>query len=179
MGTNSIKALGKYQHVALEPEKKVQHINLPMNVAHKKVSIDYDRFCCDVYLYTTQYCFFMNDSLYYVLFSSLAWILSEALIREKLMSGKLLIEWRHDLCAEITKKRYISDQEVMRATHAEIVNLFFPTDDESEEIHSETSDKSSELQKCIYLNTFHIVKHFFLSGKKNFESHLKTIFNPN
>lgn len=62
------------------------------------------------------------------------------------MSGKLLIEWRHDLCAEITKKRYISDQEVMRLAHAEIVNLFFPleTSDESDEINSETSDKSSE-----------------------------------
>lgn len=61
------------------------------------------------------------------------------------MSGKLLIEWRHDLCAEITKKRYINDQEVMRLAHAEIVNLFFPSEtDESDEINSETSDKSSE-----------------------------------
>lgn len=70
----------------------------------------------------------------------------EPLIREKLMSGKLLIEWRHDLCAEITKKRYINDQEMMRLAHGEIVNLFFPleTSDESDEIHSETSDKSSE-----------------------------------
>lgn len=63
------------------------------------------------------------------------------------MSGKLLIEWRHDLCFEITKKRYINDQEVMRSAHAEIVNLFFPqeTSDESDEINSETSDKSSKL----------------------------------
>lgn len=70
----------------------------------------------------------------------------EPLVREKLMSGKLLIEWRHDLCAEITKKRYINDQELMRLAHAEIVNLFFPleTSDESDEINSETSDKSSE-----------------------------------
>jgi hypothetical protein len=62
------------------------------------------------------------------------------------MSGKLLIEWRHDLCAEITKKRYINEQEMMRLAHAEIVNLFFPqeTSDESDEINSETSDKSSE-----------------------------------
>lgn len=68
------------------------------------------------------------------------------LVREKLLSGKLLIEWRHDLCAEITKKRYITDQEVMRAAHAEIVNLFFPQEssDDSDEIQSENSDKSSE-----------------------------------
>ena len=81
------------------------------------------------------------------------------------MSGKLLTEWRHDLCAEITKKRYISDQEALRIAHAEIVNLFFPqeTSDESDEINSETSDKSRKFltlffpakgtrreQKCVY-----------------------------
>lgn len=61
------------------------------------------------------------------------------------MSGKLLIEWRHDLCAEISKKRYINDQEIMSSAHAEIVNLFFPQEsDETDEIHSETSDKSSK-----------------------------------
>ena len=68
------------------------------------------------------------------------------LIREKLMSGKLLIEWRHDFCAEIAKKRYLSDQDVVMIAHAEIVNLFFPheTSDDSEEIHSETSEKSGK-----------------------------------
>lgn len=62
------------------------------------------------------------------------------------MSGKMLIEWRHDLCVDITKKRYISDQEALRVAHAEIVNLFFPqeTSDESDDINSETSEKSSE-----------------------------------
>lgn len=59
-------------------------------------------------------------------FFHLFYSLAEPLIREKLMSGKLLIEWRHDFCAEITKKRYISDQEMYRSAHAEIVNLFFP-----------------------------------------------------
>lgn len=70
------------------------------------------------------------------------------------MSGKLLIEWRHDLCIEVVKKRYISDQEMMRQAHAEIVNLFFPqeTSDESDEINSETSDKSSEFT-VVYLLT--------------------------
>lgn len=62
------------------------------------------------------------------------------------MSGKLLIEWRHDLCADISRKRYVNDQEMLRQAHAEIVNLFFPQEnsDESDENNSETSDKSSE-----------------------------------
>lgn len=77
------------------------------------------------------------------------------------MSGKLLIEWRHDLCIEIVKKRYISDQEMMRQAHGEIVNLFFPqeTSDESDEINSETSDKSSE---------FEVSPLFFLSVEFEF-----------
>lgn len=75
------------------------------------------------------------------------------------MSGKLLIEWRHDLCVEITKKRYINDQEVMRLAHAEIVNLFFPleTSDESDEINSETSDKSSKFVFLCYKKCQHVI----------------------
>jgi len=72
-------------------------------------------------------------------------LFTEPFIREKLTSGKLLIEWRHDLCAEVTKKRYInSDQELLKAAHAEIANLFFPqeTSDESEDGNSDTSEKS-------------------------------------
>ena len=73
------------------------------------------------------------------------------------MSGKLLIEWRHDLCAEIVKKRYINDQEILHSAHAEIVSLFFPleTSDESDDINSETSEKS-----CKYIEKFN--QHFFI-----------------
>lgn len=87
----------------------------------------------------------------YVFFSNI-----EFLIREKLMSGKLLIEWRHDLCAEIVKKRYINDQEILHSAHAEIVSLFFPleTSDESDDINSETSEKSC---KYIYKHIFSII----------------------
>jgi NACHT domain- and WD repeat-containing protein len=90
-------------------------------------------------------CFLRHKNMSFIIILCLLSPL-EPLVREKLMSGKLLIEWRHDLCAEITKKRYINDQETMRMAHAEIVNLFFPqeTSDESDEINSETSDKSSE-----------------------------------
>lgn len=69
----------------------------------------------------------------------------EPMIREKLMSGKLLIEWRHEICKEIAQKRYRVDQEKARLAHAEVVNLFFPQESEdSDEAHSEISEKSSE-----------------------------------
>lgn len=80
------------------------------------------------------------------------------------MSGKLLIEWRHEICKEIAQKRYGMDQEKARIAHAEIVNLFFPQEsDDSEEAHSEISEKSSEfIRKCYgyyqYIVTFLMLK---------------------
>ncbi|XP_055611687.1 protein qui-1 isoform X2 [Uranotaenia lowii] len=68
------------------------------------------------------------------------------LLREKLMSGKLLIVWRHELCSEITKSRYMTP-EIARTVHSEIVNLFFPPDsDESDEISSEQHSRKSSIQ---------------------------------
>lgn len=59
------------------------------------------------------------------------------------MSGKLLIVWRHGLCSDITKVRYMTP-EISRAVHSEIVNLFFPPDsDESDEISSEQHSRKS------------------------------------
>ncbi|XP_055527282.1 protein qui-1 isoform X1 [Wyeomyia smithii] len=69
-----------------------------------------------------------------------------ALLREKLMSGKLLIVWRHSLCSDITKVRYMTP-EISRSVHSEIVNLFFPPDsDESDEISSEQQSRKSSIQ---------------------------------
>lgn len=88
----------------------------------------------------------------------------EFLIREKLMSGKLLIEWRHDLCAEIVKKRYINDQEILHSAHAEIVSLFFPleTSDESDDINSETSEKSCKYKHKYSINIIFSIIIFFM-----------------
>ena len=68
----------------------------------------------------------------------------ELLIREKMMSGKILIEWRHRLCEEITRTRYM-DVNSQRAMHIEIANIFFNQDtDDSDEITSEKSDSTGK-----------------------------------
>lgn len=56
------------------------------------------------------------------------------------MSGKLLIHWRHDLCGEIAKERYM-DMDVIQLTHKELANLFFQqeADDSGDETSSEHS----------------------------------------
>lgn len=63
--------------------------------------------------------------------------IAEPIIRLKVMSGKILIEWRHSLCREVTKTRYM-DPDITRSAHIDIANIFFnPDQDDSDEISSE------------------------------------------
>ncbi|XP_055387023.1 protein qui-1 isoform X2 [Condylostylus longicornis] len=69
------------------------------------------------------------------------------LIREKIMSGKVLIEWRHGYCKDLAKSRYL-DRTIERAIHTEIANIFFSQEqDESDEITSEKTDSTVSQQK--------------------------------
>lgn len=53
------------------------------------------------------------------------------------MSGKVLIQWRHCLCRDIARKRYM-DPETTRSMHIDIANIFFNQEqDDSDEISSE------------------------------------------
>lgn len=75
----------------------------------------------------------------------LLWLLlftfTEPLIREKLMSGKVLIQWRHSLCAEIAKARYMTTREVIRQAHIELANIFFgEATEDSDDVTSSHSE---------------------------------------
>ncbi|XP_049297951.1 protein qui-1 isoform X1 [Anopheles funestus] len=68
------------------------------------------------------------------------------ILREKLMSGKLLIVWRHSICSEITRARYMTP-DITRSIHSELVNLFFPPDgDDSEDMSTEQHSRKSSMQ---------------------------------
>lgn len=61
----------------------------------------------------------------------------DPIIRQKIMSGKILIEWKHRLCAELTRQRFM-DADISRTVHIEIANIFFNQEqDDSDEISSE------------------------------------------
>lgn len=61
----------------------------------------------------------------------------DPIIRQKIMSGKVLIEWKHRLCSELSRQRYM-DPDITRAVHIEIANIFFNQEQEdSDEISSE------------------------------------------
>lgn len=67
------------------------------------------------------------------------------------MSGKLLIVWRHSICAEITRVRYMTP-DITRSIHSELVNLFFPPDgDDSEDMSTEQHSRKSSKYHSTYM----------------------------
>lgn len=71
---------------------------------------------------------------------------TEPIIRLKVMSGKILIEWKHNLCRDVAKTRYM-DPDIARSSHMDIANIFFnPEQDDSDEISSEHNSGG----KCLY-----------------------------
>lgn len=73
-------------------------------------------------------------------------IFVDPLLQEKLMSGKLVLEWSHASTKEIAKTRYLTSQENTRLIHAEIANLFFSEFSESDEnSESEAADEPAPL----------------------------------
>ncbi|KAK6620988.1 hypothetical protein RUM43_011291 [Polyplax serrata] len=68
------------------------------------------------------------------------------LLLKKEMSGKVLLVWRYALIKEISKKRYATSTDLLKASHAEIANLFFLefTRHEAEQNEKEESSKEEE-----------------------------------
>ncbi|KAL1493229.1 hypothetical protein ABEB36_011321 [Hypothenemus hampei] len=83
----------------------------------------------------------------------------EPLIREKLMSGLILIEWRHGMIKKLTKDRYLPSGDATKAVHTEMVNLFFNefleenSDDEASE--GEPAPLLSEIKETPFQSTLH------------------------
>lgn len=66
------------------------------------------------------------------------------------MSGKVLIQWRHSLCAEIAKARYMTTREIIRQAHTDMANIFFgePSED-SDDVTSSHSDTKPGDGQCL------------------------------
>lgn len=72
-------------------------------------------------------------------------LFKEPLIREKVMSGKVLIQWRHSFCAELAKSRYMT-KDSTKAAHIELANIFFSESntDDSDEMSTSHSEKTGD-----------------------------------
>nr|XP_043066337.1 uncharacterized protein LOC108122468 isoform X3 [Drosophila bipectinata] len=68
------------------------------------------------------------------------------LLHDKIMSGKVLIQWRHNYCATVAKRRYMDTQRT-RSLHSELANLFFPQDEDESTLENES--KCSETKSVI------------------------------
>lgn len=61
------------------------------------------------------------------------------------MSGKVLLQWRHSYCAELSRKRYM-DAQSTRAMHIAIANIFFQHENEDNDV-STSENASGECDK--------------------------------
>ncbi|XP_020814996.1 uncharacterized protein LOC110189304 isoform X1 [Drosophila serrata] len=68
------------------------------------------------------------------------------LLHDKIMSGKVLIQWRHNYCAAVAKRRYMDAQRT-RSLHSELANLFFPQDEDESTLENESN--ASEARSVI------------------------------
>lgn len=72
------------------------------------------------------------------------------------MSGRLLLEWSHHIIKEIAVKRYLSSQEALRNTHAELANLFFSEFcEENSESDEEPAPLPSDIKETPFQSTLH------------------------
>nr|XP_014277406.2 NACHT domain- and WD repeat-containing protein 1 [Halyomorpha halys] len=67
-------------------------------------------------------------------------------ITEKFMSGRILLSWKHELTSKVARRRYLQSQDVCRALHAEIANLFF-SEFSDQDVQEEESDHSADEEK--------------------------------
>lgn len=78
------------------------------------------------------------------------------LLKEKVMSGKLLIEWSQHIIKDIAVRRYLSSQEALRNTHAELANLFFSEFcEENSESDEEPAPLPSDIKETPFQSTLH------------------------
>ncbi|XP_016940916.3 protein qui-1 isoform X1 [Drosophila suzukii] len=60
------------------------------------------------------------------------------LLHDKIMSGKVLIQWRHNYCSAVAKRRYMDVQRT-RSLHCELANLFFPQDEDESTLENDSN----------------------------------------
>ncbi|XP_017838402.1 NACHT domain- and WD repeat-containing protein 1 isoform X2 [Drosophila busckii] len=65
------------------------------------------------------------------------------LLHDKIMSGKVLIQWRHNYCGLVAKRRYM-DVERTRNLHMELANLFFPQDEDDSTLENESTKSETK-----------------------------------
>lgn len=84
-------------------------------------------------------------------------LLMRDLLRNKLMSGKILIEWSHDSVKDVAKRRYLQNQDTLRTIHSDIANIFFSEfcDDEKSESEEDPAPLPSDIKETPFQSTLH------------------------
>ncbi|XP_019876166.2 protein qui-1 [Aethina tumida] len=80
------------------------------------------------------------------------------ILKEKVMSGKLLICWKHTATKEVVSTRYLTNPDAIRNTHSELANLFFNEfleDNSDSEAEGEPAPLLSEIKETPFQSTLH------------------------
>ncbi|XP_020716255.1 NACHT domain- and WD repeat-containing protein 1 isoform X2 [Ceratitis capitata] len=100
------------------------------------------------------------------------------LLRDKIMSGKVLLQWRHSYCAELSRKRYM-DAQSTRAMHIAIANIFFQHENEDNDV-STSENASGECDKQSVISQRE--RESILAAERKSSSHhnddTSTFYNP-
>lgn len=103
------------------------------------------------------------------------------LLHDKIMSGKVLIQWRHNYCATVAKRRYMDVQRT-RSLHSELANLFFPQDEDESTLENES--KCSDTKSVISMREKDSLSAVSAAsaGRKSSSTHhnddTSTFYNP-
>ncbi|CAH0562285.1 unnamed protein product [Brassicogethes aeneus] len=81
-----------------------------------------------------------------------------SILKEKVMSGKLLIYWKHSMIKDIVYGRYLTNQDSIKNTHTELANLFFNEfleENSDSEAEGEPAPLMSEIKETPFQSTLH------------------------
>lgn len=106
------------------------------------------------------------------------------MLRDKIMSGKVLIHWRYPYCKQLSRMRYM-DSNSIRSMHMAIANIFFPADpdeqDEEEDEDESTEREISDDKQSLASQTTMKEKDSFSGGRKpsgHANDDTSTFYNP-
>lgn len=92
------------------------------------------------------------------------------------MSAKVLIQWRHPYCKQISRSRYM-DSNSIRSMHIAIANIFFPADPDDQEEEEEDEDESTERE--ISDDKQSLASQTTMKDRDSFSTGRKPSGNPN
>ncbi|TMW44130.1 hypothetical protein DOY81_010790 [Sarcophaga bullata] len=100
------------------------------------------------------------------------------LLRDKIMSGKVLLQWRYPYCKQLSRKRYMDAQSI-RCMHLAIANIFFPADPDEQEDEEDDDDEDESTEREISDDKQSLASQTTMKDKDTLSAGRKSSAHPN